>query len=295
MVLQLNLAGGVDRLAVVPVVLHGHVVDDQFAVEVDRDLVPDHDDPDCVPLADGLVRDLRRFARVLLVVVEAAGTNLSADRRACGVPDLHLRCASQVDAAVAVLLDLPVDEHLEIAVVLGRAQTAALAVENEDAVLDLPVCPHVVVGFLLELGQLVAGQGGPFVGIVVRPFEQSLPAGQIFAVEQGFEPLRRLVQRLRVQGAGGQQDDQGRRCESQSGVESSAFHRGSSFPCLCAPWAPYRLVPCRTRNAQATFTDESLRRDIVSVKVAGPRSGTRPPGRGKCPLPFTCGGRTMQS
>ena len=195
-VLQFDLAGGVDGLLPVPIVLHDDVVHDKLAIEIDRHLFPDHDDAEAVPLADGLVRQLRRLARVLLVVVQASGADLSAGYDPACIPNLDLRRASQVDAAVAAFLDLPVHEHLEIAVVLGGAEAAALAVENERAIGSLPVRPHVLIGLLLELLRLIRGQGRPFVRIVIRALQESLPAGQVLAVEQGHKALRGLVQRL---------------------------------------------------------------------------------------------------
>src|SRR5436305_1263442 len=81
-VLELDLAGGIDRLIALPVVLHRHVVHYELVVEVYRHLISDHENPEAIPLADGPIRHLRRIARVLLIVVETAG----AERV---VPDLH--------------------------------------------------------------------------------------------------------------------------------------------------------------------------------------------------------------
>ena len=103
-VLQFDLAAGVDRNAAVPVVLHDGVVNDENAVEPDGDAFTDHFDAEAVPLSDRIIRDNESLARILLVVVEAAGTNLPL----VGIPDLDLRCAAEIEAGVAAGGDLPV-------------------------------------------------------------------------------------------------------------------------------------------------------------------------------------------
>ena len=85
-VLQFDLAAGVDRNAAVPVVLHDGVVNDENAVEPDGDTLSDHLDAETVPLSDRIVGDDESLARVLLVVVEAA----RADLPLVGIPDLDL-------------------------------------------------------------------------------------------------------------------------------------------------------------------------------------------------------------
>ena len=109
------------------------------------------------------------------------------------IPDLHLRAAAQINAAIAIRQNLPIDEQFEIAVVLGRAQAASLAVEFEGAVDDLPVGPHVLVGLLLRGGQIGGGRGGPLGGIFEGALGQPFPAGQVLAIEHRHEAGRRLV------------------------------------------------------------------------------------------------------
>ena len=60
------------------------------------------------------------------------------------VPDLNLRRAAQVDAAVALGTDLVVDQQLDVAVVLVGGEVGALAVVDDLAVLDPPVLLHVL-------------------------------------------------------------------------------------------------------------------------------------------------------
>ena len=213
--LELDLARRVDRLVPLPVVLEDDVVDDELVVEIDGHALADHDDAEGVPLADGAVGLLRGSALPLLVVVEAA----RADRVGVRVPDLDLGRSPEIEAAVAALLDLPVDEELEIAVIGGGAKAFALAVEDEDAVDDLPVGPHPVVGFGLCFGQLLRRHLGPGRGIG----DETLPAVEAAAVEERHETA--LAQ------AG--QDDR----------SHSFFSGGIGGPGLDAPEDGVRLVP----------------------------------------------------
>ena len=116
--LQLDLPRRVDGLVPLPVVLEDGVVDHPLVVEVDGDPLADHEDPERVPLAHRAVGLLQRVLRPLLVVEEAARPG----RVRLGVPDLHLRRAAEVEAAVSALLDLPVGEELEVAVVARSVQ-----------------------------------------------------------------------------------------------------------------------------------------------------------------------------
>ena len=183
--LQLDRAAREDRLLPIPVVLQRHVVHDLRAVEEHRHLVADHPDAEGVPLAHRVVGEHERLARVLLVVVEAAGPDLRPDVCARRVPDLDLRRAAQVDAAVAVLGDAPVDEHLEVAVVLHRAEVVALAVEDDHPVAHAPVVARLRVGLRLLGRQLLRRQLRPRD----RVLDQALPAGQVLPVEDRDEPL----------------------------------------------------------------------------------------------------------
>ena len=119
------------------------------------------------------------LALALLVVVEAAGAR-GIGRR---VPDLDLGRAAEVEAAVAALLDLPVDEELEVGVVGRGAEALALAVEDEDAVDDPPMGPHPLVGLGLGLGQL----GGRHLGPGRRVGDEPFPAVERAAVEERRE------------------------------------------------------------------------------------------------------------
>ena len=97
-----------------------------------------------VPLAERLVgQDERVLAGVARAVVPEparalVGAHLGVARLG-EVPDLDLRRAAEIDAAVGLGADLVVDEQLDVAVVLVGGQVGALAVVDELAVLDAPV------------------------------------------------------------------------------------------------------------------------------------------------------------
>ena len=112
--LKLDRAAGRDRQRALPVVFEDRVVDDELVVQVDRGASADLDDPECVPLADRIVgANEGIFAGCARAVVpEAAGALVGAHRRISRlgeIPDLHLRGAAQVNAAIPLRTDLPVD------------------------------------------------------------------------------------------------------------------------------------------------------------------------------------------
>ena len=51
---------------------------------------------------------------------------------------MYLGRAAQVDAAVALVVDFPVDPHLEVAVIFRAAEIAAVAVVDENAIHGFP-------------------------------------------------------------------------------------------------------------------------------------------------------------
>jgi hypothetical protein len=113
------------------------------------DTLADHLDVEAVPLAEGLVHELGGFlpSSFLLfqrppeALVNAPSLNFVLLRV---VPDLHLRDAAQVDAAVAERQHLVIDHQLEVAVVFVGGEVQAFAVVDELAVLHLPVRVDVI-------------------------------------------------------------------------------------------------------------------------------------------------------
>ena len=95
MALELDLLDREDRRAAIPVVLERRVVDDKLAVEPHGNLLSDHLDAERIPRTHEIVGDLKRLRRILLVVVEAAGTDVPMVVR---VPNRHLRSSAEVES-----------------------------------------------------------------------------------------------------------------------------------------------------------------------------------------------------
>src|SRR5262245_53796467 len=72
MVLQLNLALGKYWLRSVPVILQRRIVYNEFVVQEYVNFFANHHDAKTVPLANRLIGNFDRFARILLVVVKGA-------------------------------------------------------------------------------------------------------------------------------------------------------------------------------------------------------------------------------
>ena len=178
--LKFDLILGEDRAAAVPVVLELDVVDDENAVEPNGDALALHDHMEAVPVADLLIGDGESARRILLVVVQAARTDIPL---VVGVPDLNLGSAAQIKAGVARdRKDAPVGPELEILVVAlcGERIAALVAVEVEVAVADAPVLAHFIVGELLDLGALLGSRGIALGGIVEAFLRRNaLPHGKV--------------------------------------------------------------------------------------------------------------------
>src|SRR5262245_35070932 len=71
-VLQLDLAAWKNWLRAIPIIFLHRVARDQFAVQEHVRPLAGHDDLEMIPLANRLVRDQQRFARVGLVIVKPA-------------------------------------------------------------------------------------------------------------------------------------------------------------------------------------------------------------------------------
>src|SRR6185369_1625754 len=105
-----------------------------------------HQNAKAVPFANRFVSQLEWATGILLVVVKTAGAlTFGVGSFVRWIPNLNLRSAAQINSAVALFRNLPIDIHFKIAVILGRRETAALAVENDFAILDLPMSAHVFV------------------------------------------------------------------------------------------------------------------------------------------------------
>src|SRR3972149_3527713 len=145
--LQIDRPAGKDGDRAVVVVLHDDVVDVLLIVELDRDVRADHGDVHAIPLAGAMIGAGGGKSLVGFVVPKSAGalrrTVLGRDL-APGIPNLHLRNSAEIDAAVAVGIDLPIDPELEVSVFLGGGEEGLLAVADDFAaavliVIDAPM------------------------------------------------------------------------------------------------------------------------------------------------------------
>ena len=125
-----------------------------------------------------------------------------------GIPDLDLRSAAEIESGIAARReDAPVNEHLEVLVVLlGRKRIAAAqTIEEESAIAHLPVLDHVLIGEFLDVGGL-AGlvlasllTDNRIVELLARC--HTLPVGLELlrlAVEKHGEPFRALLDGARA-------------------------------------------------------------------------------------------------
>jgi hypothetical protein len=209
-ILQLDRTSRIDRFVALPVVFEDYVVDHELVVQLYGDVVAHHLDVERIPLAGGFVGANGRLARVFLVIEKTPGTN-SVTVTLFGIPDLHLRCSAEIDATVALLFDLPVHIQFKVAVIFRRAQVFPLAVENQDAVFGLPVLPRSLVGFHLLGGQLFLRH----LCAGLRVADEPLPIGQVFAVEERGESLRRDVERHARRVLGAERIRQTRECQQR--------------------------------------------------------------------------------
>ena len=180
MCLQFDGSFWEDRNAPVPVVLHGHIINDKLAIEVNSNLVPYHFYTESVPVANGIVSNQKGSTPVLFVIVQSPGTYLCANLNTAGVPYLNLRRSAKVNAAVSFFSDAPVNYHLKITVVITyRTEVMATAVENYSAVLHAPVLMHLFVSFYLKFLAFARRHLFQFN----RIGNKTLPSGKVFAVE----------------------------------------------------------------------------------------------------------------
>ena len=187
------------RQFLVPVVQQPGIVDDEFVVQENGDAFADVDDAELIPLPGRFVGLDERVAarRADRVVPQATAPHGLVEFVVWvglfRIPDLDLRHRLRVDAAIDRRGDLVLDEQFVVAVFLFAGQVSALPLVDQFAAVDRPI--------LLQ----VFGPGGelllPFLGgqlgeveraaafLVDRP---ALEVGEVLAVEQGGEPLRRL-------------------------------------------------------------------------------------------------------
>ena len=152
MSLHFNLFFGKDGQFAVPIVLEDYLVNHFRSVQPNSDFLAFHNDAEGVPFAQLVVFNACRCAWILLVVVETARANLRSNICSTDIPYLNLWCATQVNASIrlfAVWVKAPIDEQLEVGIVLYRADVVpTIADVNHFAVLYNPVASHQFVGRL---------------------------------------------------------------------------------------------------------------------------------------------------
>ena len=196
--LQFDLFKRGDGLRAIPVVFHHDIIDDEDTVQSDSHTVAHHFNVHRVPFAQPVVCHGERFARMRLVVIQSARSDLRTDVDTRRIPHLYLRRAAQIDAGIgflAVGVEHPVYVHLEVAVwFLGTDIVVTRSVEDEQAVFHFPVATHGLVGFGLLFSQL----GRFHLCAADRISDEPFPSGQVFAVEERNEALcfRHLVKML---------------------------------------------------------------------------------------------------
>ena len=192
--LQHDGALGRQRLGPIPVILHHGAVHDQLVVQPDPRPCADLPDAELVPLAEGLVREDQRIAagRTRGIVEKSAGAEVRFAGGVLGiedlipVPDLHLRRAAQVDAAIRFGDGLVFEAKLDVAEFRFRRGVRPGAVVDQLAVLDPPVLGEVG-SLLLEVRLFLLSLE---LGGAVRV--QPIPARQVLAVENRAKPGGRI-------------------------------------------------------------------------------------------------------
>ena len=135
--LELDRPGRRQRLALGEEVGQRLILDDGLPVEQDRDAVALHADAGGVPLPDGLVRlhERKPARRVGGVIPQTSRTLLAAVLEvalAGRVPNLDLRMAAEIDAAVGTRLrQHPFEQEFEVAEVAIGGQEHAMTVADD--------------------------------------------------------------------------------------------------------------------------------------------------------------------
>ena len=102
-----------------------------------------------------------------------------------GIPDLDLRAAAEIDAAVAVGVDLPIDPEFEVAEVAvgGEKGLVAVADDFEAGVgfLNAPMGVEAGLHFVVPGLEFVALEGGDLTRVAGRA---AAPGGAVFEIDE---------------------------------------------------------------------------------------------------------------
>ena len=158
--LELDRAAGRDRQRAVPVVLEDAWSTMSLSFKIDRGARADLDDPERVPLADRIVGRTRgSLPGAPGLLFQRPPEPLSAPMRSVSrlgeIPDLDLRGAAEVNAAISLRTDLEVDQQLDVAVVFVGGEIDPLAVVDDHAVFYSPMFLHVLGALGEHLGLFV--------------------------------------------------------------------------------------------------------------------------------------------
>ena len=185
---------GRQRLGSLPIILHHRAIHDRLVVQPNPSPCPDLSNAELIPVAERFVGEDQRIpaGRTGCIVEKSTGTEVRLAGGIFGiedlmpVPDLHLRCAAQVNAAVRFRDGLVFKAQLDIAEFrFGRGVRSGAAVDQL-AVLDSPMLGEV--GPLLLEVRLFLLSVEP--GAAVRV--PSIPTRQVLAVENGSKASGRI-------------------------------------------------------------------------------------------------------
>src|SRR4051812_1348857 len=153
------------------------------------------------------------------------------------VPDLHLRRATQIDAAVGFRYGFVFDQQLDIAKLLVGRCIGTVTVVDELAVLDRPILREIGPLLRKVCVFLLTRQPGNAVRV------QAMPAGKVSAVENRPEALRRA----RFCGAANTRNKQ---------PDEADGEKQAAFASTAHGFAPSIIDTCRESTTSRGMTNE---------------------------------------
>ena len=209
------------RLLTVPEVFHHCAIDNEGIVEPDPRSHSNLANAKLIPLTK---RPVRKYQRITArgtgrIVKQASRTQVRLPRGILRiedlipVPDLNLRCATQIDAAVGIGDCLVFNKEFDISEFLVSGRIRPVAVVDEFTVFHAPVFWKLSSLRLEVRVQLFAGQ---LCGVVRI---QAVPSGKILTIEYRMEAFRRFG--IVCSNDGGRKQRCG--CHEQDVIASHAF------------------------------------------------------------------------
>ena len=107
------------------------------------------------------------------------------------IPNLHLWCATQIDARIGffAMMQFPVDQHFKVTVLTNGAKIVAFPRKNKHSIFHNPTFLGLCIGLHLRRSQFLTGHLKSFN----RIGHQALPARQILSIKQTNEAGFHLV------------------------------------------------------------------------------------------------------